>query len=174
TTTQQEKHSGEGVFFTSKSGDIVSIRSHSMFLNFDNLKNDLFVEKKRSIKGTEVHFQISKHTRRKLAAVFGPYAPEEFEFRFEKTRVHVRLYGENYVSRSEARRLLHGLDKFREIVLNFKNVKTMGQGFADEVFRVFLTNHPAVRIFVENLAPLLKPLILHSVDNYTKPRLTIG
>ena len=36
---------------------------------------------------------------------------------------------------SEARRLLANADKFREIVLNFRNVESVGQGFAGEVFR---------------------------------------
>jgi len=46
------------------------------------------------------------------------------------------------VSRSEAKRLLHGLDRFREVVLDFRGVEGVGQGFADEVFRVWAHAHP--------------------------------
>jgi len=51
--------------------------------------------------------------------------------------VLVRLYLSEYVSRSEARRLLAGLEKFREVILDMNQVKRPGQAFADEVFRVF-------------------------------------
>lgn len=164
TTTMEEKHSGEGVFFTSKAADQIAFRSHNILLLFDNLKEDAFVEQKRLLKGTEVDFRISKHSRKKLDAIFTQFAPEEFEYRFEKTRVLVRLLNPQYVSRSEAKRLLQGLDKFRVIVLDFKDVKTIGQGFTDEIFRVFAKQHPDIQIDVENLNPVLEPVIRHVVD----------
>ena len=173
TTTMKERHSGEGVFFTSKCADRLSIRSHRVELVFDNLKKDVFVQDKRFIKGTEVEFELRKRSRKNLNKIFEAYAPEEFEYRFERTWVLVKLFQKEYVSRSEARRLLAGLDRFKEIRLDFKGVKSMGQGFADEVFRVFLKAHPDIEIKIENLSQALKPMVLHVVDNQSKPRLTI-
>jgi hypothetical protein len=68
--------------------------------------------------------------------------------------VVVRLFdlGERFISRSEAKRLLHGLDRFQEVVLDFKGVKEVGQGFADEVFRVWPSTHPGVAIRPEQMA----------------------
>jgi len=65
-----------------------------------------------------------------------------------KTRTVVRLFaiGTEFVSRSQAKRLVHGLDKFREVVLDFKGVDLVGQGFADEVFRVWAREHPDVKL----------------------------
>ena len=65
-----------------------------------------------------------------------------------KTRIVVRLFaiGTEFVSRSQAKRLVHGLDKFREVVLDFKGVDLVGQGFADEVFRVWAREHPDVKL----------------------------
>ena len=65
-----------------------------------------------------------------------------------KTRTVVRLFaiGTEFVSRSQAKRLVHGLDKFREVVLDFKGVDIVGQGFADEVFRVWARKHPKVKL----------------------------
>jgi len=65
-----------------------------------------------------------------------------------KTRIVVRLFaiGTEFVSRSQAKRLVHGLDKFREVVLDFKGVDLVGQGFADEVFRVWTREHPEVKL----------------------------
>ncbi len=165
TTTMEEKHSGEGIFFTSKSADSISFRSHKAELLFDNHKNDVYVKEKKHIEGTEVFFTISRQSKKKLAQVFTRFAPEEFDFRFEKTRVLVRLFHRDYVSRSEARRLLHRLDRFREIILDFAGVKSIGQGFADEIFRVFKKAHPHIEIKRENLSPTLDAMIRHVVDN---------
>ncbi|HLD75966.1 MAG TPA: STAS-like domain-containing protein, partial [Candidatus Norongarragalinales archaeon] len=54
--------------------------------------------------------------------------------------------GTVYVSRSQARRILSGLEKFRKILLDFDRVPNVGQAFADEVFRVFQNRHPEISI----------------------------
>jgi hypothetical protein len=58
-----------------------------------------------------------------------------------------------FVSRSEAKRLLRGLDRFREVVLDFRSVDLVGQGFADEVFRVWATRHPEVALAPVGMIP---------------------
>lgn len=165
TTTMRERHTGEGVFFSSKSGDMVAFRSHRINLIFDNIKKDVFVEQKKFIEGTEVTFTIGRASKRALEAIFLEYAPEDFDYKFEKTRVYVKLFQAEYVSRSEARRLLAGLDKFREIILDFKGVNSLGQGFADEIFRVFTGQQPGIVIKTENLNPTIAPIIKHVIDN---------
>ena len=161
TTTMKERHSGEGVFFSSKAADEMSFRSHRINLVFDNRAGDVYIQEKNNKRGTEVTFGINIHTRRKLEDIFKQYAPEEYDYQFEKTRVFVKLFQRELVARSEARRLLSGLDKFSEIVLDFKGVTSIGQGFADEIFRVFHENHPDIIINVENLSKNLKPMIDH-------------
>jgi hypothetical protein len=74
----------------------------------------------------------------------------------------VKLLRSDYVSRSEARRLAANLEKFDEIVLDFRDVKSVGQGFADEVFRVFAQRHPAVRIATQNTNPAVDAMIRHT------------
>lgn len=173
TTTMEDRHSGEGIFFTSKCADWMSIRSHRIRLVFDNMEKDVVVEEKRFLKGTEVEFEILRRSRRDINKVFLEYAPEEFGFQFETTRVFVKLFQKEYVSRSEARRLLVGLDRFKKVRLDFKGVKSMGQGFADEVFRVFLERHPGIVIETENLSRPLRTMVRHVVDNKTKTRVTM-
>lgn len=163
-TTMAEKHSGEGVFFTSKSGDVVKFRSHKLNLIFDNVKKDIFVEERRLLKGTEVIFNVSRNSRRKLDEIFKQFAPEDFDYRFERTKVMVKIFQKECVSRSEARRLLSGLNKFNELTLDFKDVKTMGQGFADEIFRVFRIKYPNIIIKTENVSSALQQMINHIVD----------
>ena len=50
------------------------------------------------------------------------------------------------MSRSEAGRLVSGLERFREVVIDFGGVELVGQGFADEVFRVWAKDHPDVAL----------------------------
>ncbi|MCK4353526.1 DUF4325 domain-containing protein [candidate division WOR-3 bacterium] len=165
TTTMKEKHTGEGVFFSSKSGDCMAFRSHRMNLIFDNIKKDVFVKEKRFIKGTEVKFSISRASKKSLKRIFEQYAPEEFDYKFEKTKVFVKLFQKEYISRSEAKRLLSGLNKFKKFILDFKGVQSLGQGFVDEIFRVFKRQHPDIDIEVENASPPIASMIKHTVDN---------
>jgi biotin operon repressor len=160
-TTMPERHSGEGIFFTSKAGDSIAFRSHRIKLVFDNLKKDVFTSEKRFLKGTEVWFQSKNNTKRKLHELFLEYAPEEYDYQFEKSRIFVKLYQKFYVSRSEAKRLTTGLRDFQEIILDFKGVHEIGQGFADEVFRVYKKDHPGVVLKVENANRVIQAMITH-------------
>jgi hypothetical protein len=54
------------------------------------------------------------------------------------------------VSRSQARRLVRRFEGFRRVVLNFKGVGVIGQAFADEIFRVFRSEHPEVELLSAN------------------------
>ena len=163
-TTMAERHSGEGIFFTSKAVDTASYRSHEIQLTFDNQLNDIFVREKKKMKGTEVSLKISRQSRKKLSNIFAIFAPEDYDYKFEKTKVYVKLFQRELISRSEARRLLTGLDKFREIVLDFKGVTTLGQGFTDEIFRVFQKANPHIKIVTENVSPLISSMMKHVVD----------
>lgn len=164
-TSMPERHAGEGIFFTSKACDQLALRSHRIDLVFDARKKDIFVNVCRYLRGTEVSLSVSRSARRKLEDVFSAFAPEDFDFRFERSLVNVRFYAGEYVSRSEARRLLARLDQFHEVILDFSGVKSIGQGFADEIFRVFATAHPGVALKRVNVAPGIEAVIRHVVDN---------
>ncbi len=161
-TTQADRHAGEGIFFTSKCADTLEIRSHRITLTYDDRKEDTFVAEGRSRIGTTVAFRLKANSRRKLAAVFERFAPKDFHYQFQRTQITVRMLGDRYVSRSEAKRLLSGLDKFREIRLDFTGVAGIGQGFADELFRVFASAHPETKIVVENALPVVSAMIEHT------------
>ncbi len=161
TTTMREAHTGEGIFFTSRAADRFVLRSHRIEVEWSRVKDDVFVSRRRYLEGTKVSFAIQCSSRRRLEDVFAQFAPEEYDFRFEKTRVLVKLLQRDFVSRSEARRLLANLEKFRDIVLDFRDVRSVGQGFADEVFRVFARRHPGISIATENTNPVIDAMIRH-------------
>jgi hypothetical protein len=98
---------------------------------------------------------------------------KEFECQTEGNGVRVKLLRSDFIARSEARRLLANLGKFREIVLDFRDVRSVGQGFADEVFRVFANRNPEIMLRAENAVPAVMAMIRHvsrdsSADASTK------
>jgi len=164
-TTKPEQHSGEGIFFTSKIADYMCISSHKVKIIYDNKKDDIILEEIRKLKGTDVLFKISRYSKKEITKIFETYAPEEYDFRFNKTKVNVKLYLKEYMSRSEAKRLLSRLNQFKEIILDFKEVKYIGQGFADEIFRVFQNRFPDIKIKSINTNFVIDAMIKHVVDN---------
>ena len=149
-TTAPKKHSGEGIFFTSCVVDKLIIQSSNKKLTFDNILNDIFISDIKKLKGTKVTFLISTGSKRRLEKIFKKYAGETFEF--AKTKVIVKLYKTDtgYISRSQARRVSTGLEKFKTVTLDFRNINTVGQAFADEVFRVWQNRHPDIKIQYQN------------------------
>jgi biotin operon repressor/anti-sigma regulatory factor (Ser/Thr protein kinase) len=164
-TTSPERHSGEGIFFTSKACDLFVLRSHRIELTITAPDHEPSVSVRKPIRGTEVTLGIRRATKRKLEQVFAAFAPEEYDFRFEKTIVTVRFSARDYLSRSEARRLVARLESFREVVLDFTRVRSIGQAFADEIFRVFAGSHPEVALKRVNVDRALDAVIRHVVDN---------
>ncbi len=153
TTTAPKAHSGEGIFFTSKVADVFELESYDLRLRIDNDIKDIFVEEiKPSVKGTRVIFSISLSSTKHLSNVFEQFTDKE-EFGFDKTEIKIKLYttGTIYISRSQARRVLSGLEKFKTVIMDFDQVPTVGQAFADEVFRVFKIKHPEIIIIAINM-----------------------
>lgn len=150
-TTAPKEHSGEGIFFTSKIAEVLTIQSSHKKIIYNNLLNDFFIRDVKNTIGTKVIFYVSLNSEKTLKDIFRKYADDSFEF--SKTAVTIKLYkmDSEYISRSQARRILSGLDKFKTIILDFKNVKMIGQGFADEVFRVWKSRHSAITIIPENI-----------------------
>ena len=72
--------------------------------------------------------------------------------------------GEMLVSRAEAKRIAAQFERFSEVVLDFDGVDTIGQGFADELFRVFAGRHPDVRLKPINTSPEVAKMIRRVVS----------
>jgi anti-sigma regulatory factor (Ser/Thr protein kinase) len=171
TTTQPHSHTGEGIFFTSKIADIFILESFDYRLRADNVINDIFIEELNPQKrGTKVTFMLSLSSKKHLNDVFSQFVTEPGELGFDKTEIKVHLYvsGTVYISRSQARRIMSGLDKFKTIVLDFDRVTTVGQAFADEIFRVFQERHPYIKIIPINMVEPVKFMI----ERVEKPTLS--
>ncbi len=146
TTTMPSRHTGEGLFFVSKAADCFEVQSGRLHWIVDNVAADVSVlEIAEPRDGTRVRFEVSPATNRDLRQVFEAYT-SDYEFVRTKTVIKLFAIGVRFVSRSEAKRLMRGLEKFQEVILDFKGVEGVGQGFADEVFRVWHRDHPEVRL----------------------------
>lgn len=148
-TTDPQKHTGEGIFFTTRMFDKFSILSGKLFFSHSGEDDWLIEDAKKEQKGTAVFMNISRASQRTVQEVFEQFAPEADSFGFTKTHVPVSLaiYGEeNLVSRSQAKRLLARFDRFKEVFLDFEGVNFIGPAFADEIFRVFKQSRPDIKI----------------------------
>lgn len=157
-TTMPERHTGEGVFFTSKAVDRFQMEANGTRWIVDNRRRDFAVESVPAAPGTRIVCRIGRTPLRPLSEVFQEYTDD---FEFTRTRAVVRLFGMGveFVSRSEAKRLVRGLERFREVVLDFDQVASIGQGFADEVFRVFARAHPEVQLTPVAMAPAVEFMV---------------
>ena len=164
-TTDPKAHTGEGIFFTSKIADMCTIKSSLKKIIFNNIIDDIFIKDIKKTSGTKVFFHVNSSSSKKIENIFKAYTDSSFEF--NKTEITVKLYkmGTEHISRSQARRILSGLDKFRTVILDFKNVKTVGQGFADEVFRVWKRHYPNIDIVTKNANENITFMIKRALAN---------
>ena len=165
-TTDPDNHSGEGIFFTSRMFDDFDILSGGTYFSHKyGEQEDWILERKRFESGTSVWMKINNHRSRTTTKVFNRFTSEDDDFGFTKTVVPVRLaqYGDDkLVSRSQAKRLLVRIEKFKPVIFDFKEVEMIGQAFADEVFRVFAKRHPEIEILLISANSAVKRMIMRA------------
>lgn len=145
-TTDPARHSGQGIFFTSRAFDVFTIASGGLLFGHTPTSKDLLLDHETR-GGTTVDMSIDPKSDRKLASVFDEFS--SIEEGFTKTHIVVAMAkqgGGDLISRSQAKRVLAQCERFREIVLDFEGVDFIGQGFADEMFRVFRRQNPDVML----------------------------
>jgi anti-sigma regulatory factor (Ser/Thr protein kinase) len=177
-TSDKTRHSGEGIFFTSRMFNRFSILSSDLcymrqltddrgwLIDIDDIEHPKI--------GTTIDMMLNTDAAWTPSEVFDKFQNEEMDF--AKTHVPVALsrYGsEQLVSRSQAKRLLARFDRFEEVLLDFRGVNEIGQAFADEIFRVYATAHPNIEIIVVNAGDAVKRMIAHALaSNPSAPNVT--
>ena len=151
-TTDPARHSGQGIFFTSKAVDLFSLSSNGWIWTVDNLRNDEAIGEGSSARGTQVEFEVDPKTERSLTEIMDTYTdPDTFDFSTSRTVVGLFEFDSAFVSRSEAKRLTRNLDQFAHVIVDFRGVDEIGQAFADEIFRVWQSEHPEIRLVPVNM-----------------------
>jgi len=164
-TTGPRRHTGEGVFFTSRMFDRFRIASGELVFDHDDAQaDDLLddIEPRYTRQGTTALMEIATKSTRTAEQVFDKFSSDPDDYAFAKTVVPVRrvkVGDENLVSRSQAKRLMQRVERFRTVVLDFAGVASIGQAFADEVFRVFANAHPDVALVPVHAAPAVQQMV---------------
>jgi hypothetical protein len=164
-TTAPQQHSGEGIFFTSRAVDMFEIESHLLRFSHSQQSADFIAEQSTDTLGTRVRMRLDNSSPRQLKAVFNAFSDPD-EYNFDKTVVPLRLAqheGEKLVSRSQAKRVAHRFERFKRVELDFTGIEDIGQAFADEMFRVFATEHPEIRITPMNTSSAVAQMIRRAV-----------
>jgi anti-sigma regulatory factor (Ser/Thr protein kinase) len=149
-TTDPKRHSGQGIFFTSRMVESFEILSgKTLFTHEYKSDDDLFIEASENHEdGTTVFLRVGNHTSRTTRKTLSQYSVDG-SYGFNKTVVPVELarYGtDQLISRSQAKRVLARIDQFSQVLLDFSDVEEIGQAFADEIFRVFAQEHPDIKL----------------------------
>ena len=122
-TTDPVNHTGEGIFFSSRMFDEYAILSGGVYFSHEyNKPEDWIMERNNPITGTTVFMKMANNSARKIKSVFDDYA-SGVDYGFDKTVVPVSLarYGNEWlVSRSQAKRLLARIDRFKIVILDFE------------------------------------------------------
>jgi tetratricopeptide (TPR) repeat protein/anti-sigma regulatory factor (Ser/Thr protein kinase) len=177
-TTAATMHSGEGIFFTSRMFDRFSLASGDVSLvcraderwTLTHGAPDARPPASRGRDGrpgTVVDLRIALASARSQKEVYDRFsAPLAEDYGFIRTQVPVALTRhaeEKLVSRSQAKRLVARFDRFKEVVLDFTDVQTVGQAFADEVFRVFAGMHPDIHLTWTGAVPDVERMIRRAI-----------
>lgn len=159
-TTDPDNHTGEGIFFTSRMFDRFDIESKGLNYSHDDRYDfDYLIDSNKKIGdiGTAVIMQISVVSDKVIKTIFDQFTEDRFDdgtSQFNKTVIPVKLaqYGnEKLVSRSQAKRLLIRIEKFKYVVFDFEGVTTVGQAFADEIFRVYANQNKEIMLVPVNM-----------------------
>lgn len=168
-TTDRQRHTGEGIFFTSKVVDLFRLTSSGVRWTVDNLRHDAALGVVSFTDGTSVVCQIDPQTTKTLTEVFLEFTRDHA---FVRTRPVVKLFeiGTVFVSRSEARRLLDGLEADFDIVeVDFTGVTDVGQGFVDELLRVWPAAHPGKTVVPTNMNKAVEFMIQRGLSVSERP-----
>ncbi len=150
-TTLPDRHTGEGIFFTSKAVKLFRLSANALRLTVDNTRGDTALGVSPVTTGTAVEVVVARPAPRTLRSVFEEFTDDDL--RFTRSRPVVKLFGSGvaFVSRSEARRVMADMGDFSDIDIDFQGVDDVGQGFVDEILRVWPSQHPETSVHPINM-----------------------
>lgn len=166
-TTAAEGHAGIGIFVSSRMMDGFLLHSRGVSfaprtpqgvdLSFD------WIDTRTYANGTVVLMDLALDSPRTAQSVYERYfAPDEIGGdAFHTTEVPVKLaeLSSQLTSRSQGKWVMQRATQFKTVILDFEDVHMVGQAFVDEVFRVFASTHPEVRLLPIHLEPAVARMI---------------
>ena len=166
-TTDEQNHSGEGIFFTSRLMDrFAAVSDGKVFAhsNFEDTIHDLDANNEyiswRSWTGTIIEMSLSNSTSKIAREIFDEFA--DVDGGFTRTTIALRhIFPGTPVSRSQAKRLSQRFTDFEEVTLDYQDIDWIGQGFAHELYVVWQRSHPEVQLKSINANRDVERMIYH-------------
>ena len=165
-TTDPTRHAGEGLFFSMRLADTFSISANGVLFQFDSSLDDWSIQEPQTAeKGTVITFSVEKKSERSMEEVFRRHTDDNFQFVRNRpffVEPYVLKARGTMISRSEAKRFIAGAEDASSIIIDFARVGTIGQGFADEIFRIWARNHPEVELQIRNANAFIQMMVARS------------
>lgn len=166
-TTAPDKHAGEGLFFSSRMVDRFLLSSNGVALVSN--RHEGFGVGDGDDSGTTVTFSLDPRTKRSSSEVFDEFAPigddDDVGMTHTSPSVSTIPLRGDMVSRSEAKRLAVGLEKFSTVELDLRGVDFVGQGFADELLRVWRNQNPGTTFTIKGGGRSVRAMMLRHLGS---------
>jgi len=166
-TSEPDRHTGEGLFFTSRLADVFDLHANDAAFQ-QRAWDERGWHPQRALRhaGTSVYAAFALDTARTLDGVRRAYSvgqeADPFGVEFSRTVVPLRLITstiEGLESRAQARRVSARLGEFRRAEIDFGGVTSVGHAFADELFRVFGPTQRSLELVPVNMTPAVAALV---------------
>ena len=173
-TTDPDNHSGEGIFFTSRVFDRFDIDSKEIEFSHDHADEYDFISDSdipADEVGTMVYMRIKRNSTREIQKVFNEYTEGPEDFKFNKTVIPLRLAqykNEKLVSRSQAKRVLIRVERFENVIFDFSEIESVGQAFADEIFRVYAQKHSEITLLPIHMTADVEKMVKRAISGLNK------
>jgi anti-sigma regulatory factor (Ser/Thr protein kinase) len=162
-TSQPDRHSGRGLFFTSKLADVFDIHANDAAYQRREWEGPDFVPGRPLRRGgTSIFAAIALDTARTLESVLAAFSIDGEGLGFDRTVVPLNLLAEDGVgleSRAQAKRIASRLDRFERAEIDFRGIAQVGHGFADELFRVQPAVASGLRLVPINMSPAVAAMV---------------
>lgn len=162
-TSQPQRHTGRGLYFAAKLADVFDLHANGAAFQQRAWQQDQWLQGKPVCRqGTSVFAAVAMDTPRTLDEVLRAHSADGQGYRFERTVVPLALLvgpQRGLESRAMARRVAERLPEFKQVALDFQGLEQVGHAFVDELWRVFASQHPQLRLEPVNMAPRVAAMV---------------
>lgn len=162
-TTQPERHTGRGLYFTSRLADMFDLHANETAFQYRGWdRRSWHAGKPLSRQGTSIYMAIALDTPRTLDAVLRAHSLDGAGYGFDRTVVPLQLLAgpsSGLESRAQAKRVASRLQSFRRAEVDFSGIADVGHGFVDELFRVFMREQPQLELVPVGMAPRVAAMV---------------
>jgi anti-sigma regulatory factor (Ser/Thr protein kinase) len=166
-TSAPAQHSGQGLFVVSQLADVLDLQANEAAFQRRAWASAPWqhsaVSRKVQSPGTTVYLAIPLDTARSLDQVLRARSSSGQAYANERTVVPLHVLSQDaggvLATRAEAKRAVARLALFKSAEIDFAGVHDIGQGFADEMFRVFRQRHPQVELVPLRMSPRVAEMV---------------